>query len=172
MQEARKVGGKVGPPNSAREDLAMATRRPSDRSDPKVDEVATRLQSHAREKWPQHGDVEVRRRGGFVYVSVCSGEEGPEPLCRLRNLAAQGEDLWEFSYYSHASEKYEPSLLPSGEPWGTLVECFDCAALTHVSDGPDDFAEYVRMKRAAESLERQCLSSTPPEDSSPFQKET
>lgn len=126
----------------------MAPRRSSSKArDSKVDEIASRLQRHANEKWPEHGQVEVRRRGGFVYILLSSGGENPEPLCRLRQLPAQ--DLWEFSYYSHASDKYEPSVLPSGEACGTLEECFDCASLTYVGEEPDDdFAQFLRMRRA------------------------
>ena len=130
----------------------MAPRKSS--SDPAaiVDAVARRLQSHADKKWPQYGNVEVRRRGSFVYVSLqIDADSTPDPLCRLRNL--YGGDLWEFSHYSYASEKYEPAFLPTGEVCGTLEECFDCAALTYVNvkEGPDDdFAEFVRAKRLME----------------------
>lgn len=111
--------------------------------------LAERLQSHARIAWPQCGEVSLRCRSAFIYVSVCpSPGDEPEPLCRLRR-AGSGE-LWEFSRYSFASDKYEASLLPSGSAYGKLEDCFDCAAITHLQaepDAPISFEEFLRRKR-------------------------
>ncbi|MHB1917040.1 MAG: hypothetical protein ACYCPN_07535 [Thermoplasmata archaeon] len=52
-------------------------------------------------------------------------------LCRLEYLGTQ--DRWGFGSYTYAHDRYEPSILMTGEPYGTPEECFDCAALSHLS---------------------------------------
>jgi hypothetical protein len=47
-------------------------------------------------------------------------------LCRLRYLG--DKDKWGFDFFSYSSEKYEPSVFPSGLPTGTPEEAFDLAA--------------------------------------------
>jgi hypothetical protein len=93
----------------------------------KNDPVAEQLSQHARAHWPQCQKVVVEHRRGSTYVAAkVKGEREPVPLCRLNAVGNLG--LWEFGFYSFARDKYEPSLLPSGKPFGTLEECFDCAA--------------------------------------------
>jgi hypothetical protein len=94
------------------------------------DPVAAQLTQHAQAHWPQCQRVVVQNRGGAVYVAAkVKGEREPVPLCRLRG-GSMG--LWDFGFYSAARDKYEASLLPSGKPFGTLEECFDCAAALYL----------------------------------------
>lgn len=91
------------------------------------DPVAERLSKHAQAHWPHCQKVLVEHRRGAMYIAAkVKGEMEPVPLCRLRALDPLGP--WEFGFYSAARDKYEPSLLPSGKLFGTLEECFDCAA--------------------------------------------
>ena len=114
-------------------------------------DVAGRLQRHAQTAWPDCGEIVVRQRGQYVYVSVRADQDSVDPLCRLRYTGSG--DLWEFGYHSHASGKYEISMLPSGRPYGTPEECFDCAAQTHVQGGDedDDFEAWLRGHSVSES---------------------
>ena len=69
----------------------------------------------------------MRSRGAFAYVLAASVDyPEAEPLCRLRHTGM--DDTWEFAYNSFSSERFEVSCLPSGLPFGTPEECFDCAA--------------------------------------------
>jgi len=38
-----------------------------------------------------------------------------------------------FGFDTYASDRYEPSVVKTGNPYGTPEECFDCAALTRLS---------------------------------------
>ena len=51
-------------------------------------------------------------------------------LCRLRYLGSS--DKWGFDFFSYSSEKYEPSVFPSGLPTGTPEEAFDLAATMYL----------------------------------------
>lgn len=82
-------------------------------------------------KWCKCKGVDVQQRGAFAYVQVQTEKDGEfEPFCRLRYLG--NEQLWEFAFYSFAGNRYEPSFLPSGVPFGTPEECFDCSALGYL----------------------------------------
>lgn len=85
-----------------------------------------RLTEHARSRWPQVGDVEVRFRAGFAYVSAeLKDEAEPLPLCRLRFTGVL--HTWGFALYLASSGKYEQNFLPTGLPGGSPEECLDCA---------------------------------------------
>ncbi len=91
-----------------------------------MDKLERRLHAHAKAKWPACKTVAVRNRGAYVYVDVQGQEdEPPEPACRLRYLG--DVDSWEFAYFTWSREKYEPSVLDSGLPYGTPEDCFDAA---------------------------------------------
>jgi len=50
----------------------------------------------------------------------------PTHLCRLRYFGA--DDRWSFGFYAYSSDRYELSMLPSGEFFGTAEEAFRVAA--------------------------------------------
>ena len=92
-----------------------------------VQEATSRVESHVRTNWPNCSKLVVRSKGEFVYVLAGTPEDAEaEPLCRLRYRGTV--DAWEFAYFSYSNEKYEPSFLPNGTPYGSPEECFDCAA--------------------------------------------
>jgi Tol biopolymer transport system component len=50
----------------------------------------------------------------------------PTHLCRLRYFG--DEERWGFAFYTYSNEKYELSVFPSGDFFGTPEEAFDTAA--------------------------------------------
>ena len=50
----------------------------------------------------------------------------PVHLCRLRHFT---EDRWSVAFYSYASERYEPCILPNGTFEGTPEEGFEVGAV-------------------------------------------
>ena len=52
-------------------------------------------------------------------------------LCRIEYL---GDDDWGFAPYDPATETYEPSGLPDGQPFGSAVEAYDTAAIVHLTE--------------------------------------
>lgn len=50
----------------------------------------------------------------------------PLHLCRIRYFG--NEDRWSFAWYTYAHEKYQPSLLITGEEHGTPEEAFATSA--------------------------------------------
>ena len=49
----------------------------------------------------------------------------PTHLCRLRYF---GDDRWSFGFFTYSNERYELSVFPSGEFFGTPEEAFQVAA--------------------------------------------
>lgn len=94
-----------------------------------LDRLESRLKTQAAEHWPSCRKVVVRQRGQFAYIDAQGSRDvQPEPLCRL---GYTGDiETWEFAYFTWSSERYEPSLLTSGLPFGSPEECFDTAAFT------------------------------------------
>jgi hypothetical protein len=85
----------------------------------------SRLDQHARERWPDLAGVKVRFRSNFAYVD---GEivDGPTiPLCRLRYGGSAR--VWGFAIYRASHDDYEDSFLPSGSFGGSAEEALDCA---------------------------------------------
>lgn len=91
-----------------------------------------RLGAHARKRWPQLTDVEVRYRGGFAYVTGNLADGDPLPLCRLRYGGSAS--TWGFAIYLASRDGYENSLLPHGLPAGTPEEALDCACGLYLND--------------------------------------
>jgi hypothetical protein len=44
------------------------------------------------------------------------------------------EDRWAFAFFAYSSEKYELSMLPSGDFYGKPEEAFDAAAQNYLSE--------------------------------------
>jgi hypothetical protein len=108
------------------------------------DDLADDLDHHASIHWPQLGEVTVRWRGGYAYVtghldsdsdSDTEDEDGPGiPLCRLGYLGLDEE--WEFALYDPATDTYQDSVLSDGTYTGTPQDALDCACHVHLADIP------------------------------------
>lgn len=94
--------------------------------------------------------LDIRFRGQFCYIDAYTEPEPPSAdwpppdwpetreqylerqrntpthLCRLRYFGA--DDRWGFGFYAYSSNRYELSMLPSGEFLGTAEEAFRVAA--------------------------------------------
>lgn len=49
-------------------------------------------------------------------------------------LREQFGDDWGFALYDPATETYEPSVLPGGQPFGSAAEAYDAAAIVHLTE--------------------------------------
>jgi hypothetical protein len=95
--------------------------------------VTLRLFLHAREHWPQLGNLQVTCRSRFAYITAAlPGEEQHQPLFRLRY--AGSAHSFGFALYSHASERYEDAVLLTGRPTGTPQEALDTACTLYLAD--------------------------------------
>ena len=92
--------------------------------------------------------VDVRFRGALFYVDVFSEPDAPKGSApprgeardawieRLRNTPLHlfriryfgNADRWSFAWYTYAHEKYEPSILITGDDHGTPEEAFETSA--------------------------------------------
>jgi len=115
-----------------------------------------RLQRFAEEHFSgRYTKLEVRFRGKFCYVDAYTepGEPPPgwppadwpetreEHLERLRNtplhlcrlLYHRDEERWGFAFYTYSHERYEVSMFPSGEFFGSPEEAFLVSAEAYLS---------------------------------------
>lgn len=90
-----------------------------------------RLGDHARTAWPQLKQLHVRHRGAFAYIEAELADGKRAKLMRLHYTGAVGR--WGFALYLASSNRYEDSLLPTGNPAGTPAEALDCACQLHVA---------------------------------------
>jgi len=97
--------------------------------------ITLRLLQHAREHWPKLEKLQVTSRAGFAYVTAALPGEEPQPLFRLR-YGGSAHSLG-FALYSHATGRYEDSLLVTGSPVGTPQEALDTACILYYT-GTDD----------------------------------
>lgn len=103
------------------------------------DDLADDLDHHASIHWPQLGEVRVRWRGGYAYVTghLDTDDDTDEPaipLCRLGYLGL--DDEWEFALYDPATDTYTDTALPDGSFTGTPQDALDCACQVHLADIP------------------------------------
>jgi hypothetical protein len=98
--------------------------------------VTLRLLAHARENWPKLENLQVRSRAGFAYVTAALPGEEPQPLFRLRYGGSAHS--FGFALYSHATGRYEDSLLVTGSPIGTPQEALDTACALYYASVNDD----------------------------------
>jgi hypothetical protein len=69
-----------------------------------------RLAAHARSRWPQLRDLQVRHRGGFAYINArLPGDDEAMPLFRLRYTGSAS--TWGFAIYESSSDRYQDSYL-------------------------------------------------------------
>jgi hypothetical protein len=91
-----------------------------------------RLAAHARQRWSQVADVDVRFHGAFAYVEAHLADGTIQPLVRLRYGGSARH--WGFGLYLASSGRYEDQILPSGLPIGSPEEALDCAGGLYLGD--------------------------------------
>jgi hypothetical protein len=84
-----------------------------------------RLSEHARHRWADLTEVQVRYRAGFAYVDGILADGEVLRLCRLR-YAGSARD-WGFAIYRASHEDYEDSYLPTGYRGGPAEDALDTA---------------------------------------------
>jgi len=94
--------------------------------------LASRLNSHARTRWPELAGVEVRFRANFAYVDAHYANGDTVKLCRLRYGGSA--HTWGFAIYRASHDDYEDSYLPSGMTAGSAEEALDCACGLYLND--------------------------------------
>ncbi len=91
-------------------------------------ETVERLKAHAEKHYAgAYAKLIIRFRGTFCYIDAeRKGDKLPIHLCRLRHY---DRDRWSVSFFAYSSEKYELTILPSGDFFGTPEEGFDIGAV-------------------------------------------
>jgi hypothetical protein len=95
------------------------------------DSLTYRLQHHARARWPQLTDIEVRFRAGFAYIDA-HADGTVIKLCRLRYSGSAS--TWGFAIYRASHNDYEDSFLPNGMPAGSPEQALDCACGLYLNE--------------------------------------
>ncbi len=93
--------------------------------------VTSRLNHHARARWPSLERVGVRWRSNFAYIDGHRPDGTTTKLCRLRYTGSA--HLWGFAIYRASHDDYEDSYLPTGNFMGTAEEALDCACGLYLS---------------------------------------
>lgn len=117
-------------------------------------DLTRRISNYAGEHFSgQFTHIDVYFRGALCYIDAYSDpavrsedlppKDTPEyravlkshddkvtHLCRLRYLGST--DKWGFDFFAYSSEKYEPSIFPSGLPVGKPEDAFDLAATMYL----------------------------------------
>ena len=96
------------------------------------DSLTSRLNSHARSRWPDLAAVEVRFRANFAYVDGRYGDGTVIKLCRLRYGGSA--HTWGFALYRASHDDYEDSYLPIGMTAGSAEDALDCACGLYLND--------------------------------------
>lgn len=96
------------------------------------DSLTSRLNAHARTRWPELAGLDVRFRSNFAYVTGRDASGETIKLCRLRYGGSA--HLWGFAVYRASHDDYEDSFLPSGATVGTAEEALDCARGLYLND--------------------------------------
>ena len=91
-----------------------------------------RLNQHARTRWSQLTNVNVRFRAGYAYIDGVLPDDEVLPLCRLRFSGVL--HTWGFAIYLASKDGYQDSLLPNGTPSGSPEEALDCACGLYLND--------------------------------------
>jgi hypothetical protein len=91
-----------------------------------------RLRRHARQRWPELADLQVRFRANFAYLDAVLPDGTALKLCRLRYGGSAS--IWGFAIYRASHDDYEDSFLPSGVMGGSPEEALDCAGDLYLSD--------------------------------------
>ena len=120
-------------------------------------QVHSRILDYARRHYDgSYTRIEVRFRGALCYIDAFSEPSPPSPallralketrahhlerlratpmhLCRLRYFSFRSH--WSVALYTYSNERYAPTVLPTGEYFGTPEECFALAASFHLVQG-------------------------------------
>lgn len=94
--------------------------------------LTSRLNSHARTRWPSLAGIDVRFRANFAYIDGRCHDGTALKLCRLRYGGSA--HLWGFAIYRASHDDYEDSFLPSGTPVGTAEEALDCTCGLYLNE--------------------------------------
>lgn len=114
-----------------------------------------RIRRYAEEHFAgRYTRLDIRFRGQFCYIDAYTEPEPPtadwpppdwpetheEYIERLRNTPTHlcrlryfGDDRWGFGFYAYSSDKYELSIYPSGDFFGTPEEAFDTSASVYLA---------------------------------------
>lgn len=93
--------------------------------------ITLRLLDHTEKHWPQLRKVEVTCRSGFAYITGILPSTDTIPLFRLRYGGSAHS--FGFAIYSAAHERYENTVLLTGQPTGTPQEALDTACTVHLA---------------------------------------
>jgi len=94
--------------------------------------LTSRLNRHARARWPSLAGIDVRFRANFAYIDGRCHDGTTLKLCRLRYGGSA--HLWGFAIYRASHEDYEDSFLPTGAHVGTAENALDCACALYLND--------------------------------------
>lgn len=94
--------------------------------------LSHKLNTRARERWPQITHVDARFRGSFAYVSAQLPDGDELPLMRLRYGGSAS--TWGFAIYRASHHDYEDSWLPDGRSAGTPETALDTACGLYLAD--------------------------------------
>lgn len=94
--------------------------------------LSHRLRQHARSRWPELVDIDVRFSATFAYVDGRTTNGDVLKLCRLRYGGSA--TTWGFAIYRASHDDYEDSYLPSGHFAGSAEEALDCACGLYLND--------------------------------------
>ncbi len=110
-----------------------------------------RIRKYAEENFAgKYTRLEIRFRGQFCYIDAYTEpimmpnwpppdwpetreemierlRNTPTHLCRLRYFG--DEESWGFAFYTYSNEKYELSVFPSGEFYGTPEDAFEASGM-------------------------------------------
>ena len=94
--------------------------------------LAQRLNTRARERWPDLASVSVRHRGTFSYINGVLPDGTTLRLCRLRYLGSAHS--WGFAIYRASHDDYDEALFPTGFPTGSCEDALDTACGLYLGD--------------------------------------
>ena len=118
-------------------------------------EVRQRIERHAASKYAgRYNRLDIRFRGALCYIDAFTEPEPPSPsllkatgetkeqfVDRLRSVPTHlgrlryfGGDRWSYAFYTYSNERYEPTVFPTGDWFGTPEEAFDIGA-TYLRSG-------------------------------------
>jgi hypothetical protein len=94
--------------------------------------LTSRLNDHARTRWPDLAGIDVRFRANFAYIDGRYPDGTALKLCRLRWAGML--HTWGFALYRASHDDYDNSYLPNGMPAGSPEEALDCACGLYLND--------------------------------------
>jgi hypothetical protein len=118
-------------------------------------EVRQRIKRHAASKYAgRYNRLDIRFRGALCYIDAFTEPELPSASLlkgtgetkkqfverldsvptHLGRLRYFGGDRWSYAFYTYSHERYEPTISPTGDWFGTLEEAFDIGATYLGSD--------------------------------------